>query len=130
MHKKDFEKWSFAKKDIHEKRKNNWVRERDIWWCQLGINIGYEQDGTSENFERPVIIIKTFSKFSCLIVPLTTSSKENKFYFNVGMIDGKDASAIISQIRLIDTRRMEEKVGKLNMEIYEKLKKSIQSMIE
>lgn len=32
--------------------------EREIWWCSLGVNIGFEQDGTNDLFERPVLVIK------------------------------------------------------------------------
>ena len=71
--KKDFDKWNIQKKAIHNSRKNKFYRNREVWWCDLGVNIGFEQDGTGDNNRRPILIIKGFSKEVCLIVPLTTS---------------------------------------------------------
>ena len=50
-----------------------------IYWCNLGINIGSEQ-----NKLRPVIILKT-SKNSpiCTILPLTTKRLQDVFWFHI-----------------------------------------------
>jgi hypothetical protein len=31
--------------------------KREIWWCSLGVNVGFEQDGTGTNYDRPVLVI-------------------------------------------------------------------------
>jgi hypothetical protein len=31
-----------------------YFREKEIWWACLGANIGFEQNGKNENFERPI----------------------------------------------------------------------------
>jgi len=76
---KNFDEWNVQKKTIHDFGKNKLYHARDIWWCDLGINIGFEQDGTGEKNGRPVLIIRGFSKEVCLIVPLSTSQKNNKY---------------------------------------------------
>ncbi len=48
----------FLKPNKHE----IYFNEREIWWAHLGVNVGYEQDGKNDNFERPVLIIKKFGK--------------------------------------------------------------------
>ncbi|MES2986168.1 MAG: type II toxin-antitoxin system PemK/MazF family toxin [Patescibacteria group bacterium] len=126
---KNFDIWNKEKKDIDNTKMHVWSRERDIWWCSLGENVGYEQDGKGEKYLRPVIVIKNFGVYTALIVPLTTSLKENRFHFKLGSILGKDASGIITQIRLIDTKRLVEKEGKLSEEVFIKLKKSIQDLL-
>jgi hypothetical protein len=35
--------------------------EREISWCALGAQVGFEQDGLNENFERPVIVVKNLN---------------------------------------------------------------------
>jgi len=55
--------WSKLKVRLHIKPDNGvYFREREIWWASLGANIGYEQDGKHENFERPVLVLKKFSR--------------------------------------------------------------------
>ena len=126
---KDFDGWNIQKKKIHSFGRNKLYHARDIWWCDLGVNIGFEQDGTGEKNGRPVLIIRGFSKEVCLIIPLTTSQKNNRYYLKIGKVDNKKASAIISQIRLLDTKRLVNKIGVLNKERFEEIKKAVKNLI-
>ena len=56
-------------------------REGDIWWCSLGLNLGYEEDGKNENFERPVVVIKKFNKDIFIGLPLSSVVKIGPYYF-------------------------------------------------
>src|SRR3989344_2953543 len=102
--KKDFQKWHQLKSDLHEKTGQALFQAREIWWCALGANVGFEQDGSGELFTRPVLILTKFNLDVCLIVPLTARSKKGKYYFSVGTIAGRDATAVLSQIRLVDRK--------------------------
>lgn len=64
-----------------------------------------------------------------MVVPLTTSKKNNKYYIKIGKVDDKEASAIISQIRLVDTKRLVNKVGVLDKKIFEEIRKAIRNLI-
>ena len=59
---KDFDKWNLEKKSIHSNQEFPFYNEREIWWCSLGVNVGFEQDGTGQKFDRPVLVIKGFNK--------------------------------------------------------------------
>ncbi len=48
--KKDFGKWHEKKTRVNEAEDTALFHEREVWWCTLGANIGYEQDGSSELF--------------------------------------------------------------------------------
>lgn len=126
---KDFDKWNKRKKQIDSRKKESFYHERELWWCSLGANIGFEQDGTGNDYERPVLVLKGFSRHVCLIVPLTTSKKKNKFYVTAGVVDGKKATAIISQLRLVDTKRLINKIGFLNKGTFEQIRKAIKDML-
>ncbi len=127
---KDFDNWNKNKKEM-EKLYNYlpFYKERQIRWCRLGLNVGYEQDGTNKEFSRPVLIVKGFSRHVCLIIPLTTSSKKNPYHVSLGNIDGKNAYVVISQVRLIDTRRLDELIETLNKEKYQKIRKAIKDLL-
>jgi mRNA interferase MazF len=126
---KDFDTWNEKKKAINASDDIKLYHEREIWWSSLGLNVGYEQDGTGKENQRPVLVLKGFSKFVCLIIPLTTSKKKNPYHVDVGMVDGKAAAAIISQLRLIDTRRLVNKVGTLDEHLFENVRNAVRGML-
>lgn len=123
--KKDFDTWNGKKKSIQEEEENRRYHERDIWFCSLGVNVGFEQDGTGENFDRPVIIIKGFSADTFFAVALTGRKRDGKYYFFLGEIDGREASAVLSQVRILDTKRLVRKIGVLDKETFSKLKNAL-----
>ncbi|PJF32835.1 MAG: hypothetical protein CUN57_03820, partial [Phototrophicales bacterium] len=59
---KDFDNWNVKKKSIHTDDKAPFCHEREVWWCSLGVNVGFEQDGTGKNYDRPVVILRSFNK--------------------------------------------------------------------
>ena len=125
---KIFDVWNGKKKKINKTQFTNFYKEREIWWCNIGKNIGSEQDGKGENCERPVLIIKAFSRSVCLIVPLTTSKRINPYYFKIGLVEDKEACLVISQIRLIDTKRLINRIMIQDIEIFDKVRKAIRSL--
>ncbi|MDA8611239.1 type II toxin-antitoxin system PemK/MazF family toxin [Candidatus Pacebacteria bacterium] len=126
---RDFDSWNTQKKLIHQNNKNKLYHPRDVWWCSLGNNIGFEQNGSGKEYDRPVLILKGFNKEVCLIVPLTTSSKKNKYMISAGEIEEKPAQAIISQIKLIDTKRLVEKICFLKLSKFNKIRKAVRNLI-
>ena len=129
MYLKDFDLWNGGKKDIHYKGENKFYHEREIWWCSLGINIGSEQDGTSVTYERPILILKGFSRNICLIAPLTTSMKQHSMRIPVCLIHGKQASVILSQIRVIDTKRLVNRISFINQTVFENIRKTVKELL-
>jgi len=120
---KNFDSWNDLKKQIDQEGKNKFYHPRDIWWCKLGLNVGFEQDGKDLEFQRPIVVLKGFGDV-CLVVPLTSSSRQHIHRIDVGIIKGKSAKAIVSQMRVVDTKRFVEKVGVLSKENFEKILKS------
>ena len=125
---KDFDVWNITKKHIHEKEFKGFVHERELWWCSLGLNIGDEEDGKNEQFERPVLILRKFNQRVVLVVPLTTKVKENQYYFPF-VHDKVTFAVILSQIRLISTSRLTRKIRKVDQDLFEKIKQNIVEII-
>lgn len=118
---KDFKTWGEVKTHIQETRHKTHFKEREIWWCTLGLNIGYEQDGDSKLYSRPVVILKKFNLNSCLIVPLTSKDKRGRYYFPINEVAGRPALAIMSQIRFVDANRLTSKIGTLQKSLFQEL---------
>ncbi|MDZ7611657.1 MAG: type II toxin-antitoxin system PemK/MazF family toxin [Candidatus Moranbacteria bacterium] len=119
--------WSKLKVKV-EKRSTDWkyFKEQEVWWANLGINIGFEQDGKNRNCERPVLIFKKFNKNFLWILPLTTRIKKDPHYFFLDPEKERDierGSIILSQIRAMSSKRLRRKMGKLSKEEFEDVKK-------
>ena len=48
---------------------------------------------------------------------------------SVGVVDGKEARALLSQIRLIDSKRLAKKIGYLNKDIFGQIKKAVKDIL-
>ena len=127
--KKDFDGWNEEKKNLNDHEHTPHYREREIRWCRLGTNVGFEQDGTGEDRARPVLIVKGFSRLTCLIIPLTTSKTLNRYRLPIGTVGGRPSSAIISQLRLVDTKRLDQKITELDSVVFEGIRKAVKDML-
>lgn len=123
---KDFLSWNKIKKYLHEHKERPHFHEREIWFCSVGINIGREQDGGGKQSLRPIIILKKFNNEIFYGIPLT-KNKKGKFYFNF-LFKNKESSAILSQMRLIDAKRLQHKMGYILDKDYKELKQKIKQM--
>ena len=56
---KNFEKWNQLKQKIDSTNKQIIYKDRDVWWCSIGINIGHEENGKNDFFTRPIISCRT-----------------------------------------------------------------------
>jgi mRNA interferase MazF len=126
---KEFNTWNKTKIEINEGATGPFYNEREIWWCALGVNVGFEQDGTGKNFDRPIVILRGFNKNTFLAVALTGRKKEGKFYYYLGEIEGREASAVLSQIRLFDTKRLIRKIGTMDEKLFSELKKRMRLLL-
>ncbi len=108
-------------------------KERDIFYMNMGKNIGFEQDGKGENFVRPVVIIKGFNKNMFFGIPLSTKMKDGKFYYKF-QFQKKDELieniALLSQMRLFSTKRLLNKIGVISKEDFIKMKNEFKSLID
>ncbi len=57
------------------------IRQREIYWANLGENIGFEQNGKDDNFMRPLLIFKKFSNNIFFGIPLSTQRKKDGSFF-------------------------------------------------
>lgn len=127
---KDFFNWHKKKENIDSKDRIVYFHEREIWWCSIGANVGYEQDGKGNDFTRPVLIIKGFSREVFLCVPLTTREKKGKYYYNIDLWDNISRKIILSQIRLMDSKRLQEKITTIDKKRFAEIKQAIIRLIE
>ena len=126
---KNFDDWNEKKKKLDKRIDSPFFHEREVWWCSLGANIGAEQDGSGKNYYRPVLILRGMSRSTCFAIPLTTSEHKHTFRPSVGLVDGKEARALLSQMKLMDSKRLISKMGYLSEEIFMDIRKAAKDML-
>ncbi|MEA3289034.1 MAG: type II toxin-antitoxin system PemK/MazF family toxin [Campylobacterota bacterium] len=97
---------------------------------QFGENIGFEQCGKGDNFVRPVLIYKKFNNHVFLGIPLSTTKNRGKYYFEFNFKQNKKSVAILSQIKLIDSKRLDRKIGKINQNDFKTLQKQLLGILD
>lgn len=104
---KDFDTWNFHKKEIDLVSINGLHRERQIWWCALGLNIGSEDDGKNEYFERPVLIFRRFGEETSWTIPISSQKcrKDSRLQCSI-LVRGIKRTARLHQLRLISNKRL------------------------
>jgi mRNA interferase MazF len=126
---KDFWSWHSKKEFLNSLETRPFFHEREVWYCHMGVNVGSEQDGKGLTFVRPVIIIKKFNNEIFWAIPLTSAIKKTEYYF-IACFDGHRASsAILSQIRLIDAKRLSHKIHTLPHGDFLYLKKKLKALL-
>jgi len=108
--------WCGVKASLFRRKQNVILRQGEIWWCNLGMNVGEESYGKGSRFARPVLIFKKFSSNSFLGLPLTSKEKSGSWYTPVNM--GSDTSwVMLNQARILDKGRLMELLGDVKKEI-------------
>jgi mRNA interferase MazF len=125
----EYYSWNEQKISINSDKKKLFFHEREVWFASLGLNIGFEQNGRGNNFLRPVLVLKKFSKDLLWVVPLSTAQKTGKYYYSI-MVRNVENVALLSQIRLIDSKRLQYKIGDVEKDDFVKIKEKLKLLLE
>jgi mRNA interferase MazF len=74
-------------------------------------------------------VYKKFSKNVFIGIPLTTTVKESKFYYTFDFKERK-STAILSQIRLFDSKRLAYSIGRMSQGDYSVLKQKLIALLQ
>lgn len=94
----EYATWSKEKAKIKFQRDIPYfhITNNHIYWCNLGINIGSEQ-----NKIRPAIVIRSQARSPmCTILPLTSVRLNDKKWYHIDL-EEKNSTAMIEQVRNI-----------------------------
>ena len=127
---KNFTAWNFKKIETDSKSIVPQFKIREIFWARVGENIGFEQSGSGHNFIRPVLILRKFNNHLFWGIPLTTAEKSGKYYLKFEFIPGTKSVAILSQLRLFDARRLEQKIGTMSKPDFSRIKKATRKIVD
>ena len=108
---KDFKGWIKIKEKIHFRKSLRSFSEGEIWWCNIGENVGSEICGKGKDFLRPVLVINKLSKYNFIGIPLTSKEHHGTWYAEF-VFQGKKEYAAVSQIENISAYRLHHKIGR------------------
>lgn len=98
-----------------------------IYWCNLGINIGSEQ-----NKIRPVLIAKTKKESSiCTVLPLTSERINDTRWYHIDLENQSSTVLIeqlrnVSKLRILTPFRIKGKLVKITLNDWNKINSAMQ----
>ncbi len=128
---KDFDSWNTLKKNIEidNNAPNKFPKEGEVWVSNLGKNIGFEQNGSGDNFSRPVLVVKRFNNHMFWAIPLSTKQKYFDFYYNYVDPNNQKVSAILAQMKLMSIKRLKRKLYDTSDELFDQIKQKLKSFL-
>ncbi len=126
---KKFDQWNSVKKKV-EDTPHSYFHEREVFYARVGENVGFEQCGKGTDFERPILVFKKFNGFVFWGIPLSTTKKRGPHYHAFKFIENKVSVAMISQLKLIDAKRLDRKIGKISRKDFRVIKKIISEFVD
>lgn len=125
----EYDNWNIIKKELSINEEKFFFKEGDIWWVSLGKNLGTESYGKGEIFRRPVLIIKKLNSNSCICLPLTSKSKIGTWFTEISF-QNETKTVLLYQIRMINTKRFQRRLGVLDDNDFKKVKEKLKFLLE
>ena len=127
-----FDEWNEVKQKTHNTFRQVGFKPRDIFWLRAGQNIGSEEYGKGNEFQRPVLIVKKLTNNLFVGIPLTSKLKEDSNYFHTISYENKkkhiENSAMVLQLKTFDKKRLMGKIGVLNQSQFKIILEKITNM--
>ena len=129
---KEFDIWNELKKEIQlsDNDPNFFPQEGEVWMSSIGKNIGYEQNGSGENFARPILVVKKFNNHMFWCVPLSNKQKKFDFYFNFTDPGGQKVSAILAQLKLTSVKRLRRKIYQVTSDLLDRMREKLRHFLK
>jgi mRNA-degrading endonuclease toxin of MazEF toxin-antitoxin module len=74
-------------------------------------------------YSRPVLVLRVFGNGTFMGIPLTSVIKSGTWYASISF-HGKEHVALLTQARVLSTKRLENKMGALPEADFEKIKEA------
>jgi len=114
-----FQEWCKIKEKISKKEIEFFIHEWEIRWINMWKNVWFEQDWKWNEFLRPVLILRIYSKYLFLWIPLTTQIKDWNYFYNfkyknkIEFDKIENVDAILIQARSFSKKRLVRYIWKI-----------------
>ena len=126
----DFDAWNEEKKAIHIAARLPPFREREVWWCAIGVNVGSEVYGKGRQRTRPVIVMRRLNREAAIVVPVTSQQPAylGDWYHPMHW-SGRAQWAMLHQTRMVSAARFTSRMVTLPMNDLHALKAAYRAFI-
>jgi mRNA interferase MazF len=106
------------------------MKKGEIWIVAIPSVDGHEQHGV-----RPVILIANTSSSVVVGIPCTTNMRALRFPHTVSIAPslknglGHDSIALVLQIRAIDKKRLDKKIGVLERPVLQRIEQELRRLL-
>jgi mRNA interferase MazF len=130
MEGKDFDAWNEVKKSIdRDSAEHLYFKEREVWFFNIGLNVGIERDSRNDQFSRPVVVVKKFNADMFWGVPLSRQiGGDGRFHLTVNFQD-ENVDATISQMRVYDRKRLRRRIGMLGTDDFARIRAALKACL-
>lgn len=120
--------WNVLKQCLEFSAKDTLFKEGQVWWINIGQNLGGESYGKGRLFSRPVLVYRKLSTELFIGIPLTSKIKHGTWFVGVRHRE-KKVTALLHQIRVFDRKRLLNSMGHLDDEDYRKIKTGLRDLL-
>jgi mRNA interferase MazF len=125
-----YNNWNIKKQEIQfSDIEESYFKEGDIWWCSLGQNIGNESYGKGNDYRRPILVIRKLSENLCIALPLTSKRKTGTWFTDI-LLDGESRCVMLYQIRTLNRKRFQRKMGEVGFEDFIQVKEKLECLLK
>ena len=126
----NYDKWNEVKKRTEAKEEIAHFRQREIYWANIGKNIGSEQNGKGNDFMRPLLVFRRYSYNLFCGIPLSTTVREGTFFYTFEFLQNKKSSALLVQAKTFDAKRLDRKIGTIKQEDFIKIEHKMKELLK
>ncbi len=128
MENKKYDEWNILKKKINRYHNINHPKIREIWWVNLGLNIGSEIYGKGIKYLRPVLVIKV-NNTNFIGLPVSSKIRKDEGRITIKTFDNRYHSIIFNQIKVFDNKRLINRKYILSKNKFKKIIRKFKNMI-
>ncbi|MDQ7044284.1 MAG: type II toxin-antitoxin system PemK/MazF family toxin [Sulfurimonas sp.] len=125
-----YDEWTKVKRKIDSKEKLITYKERDIFWANIGENIGFEQNGKGSDFMRPILVFRKFTNKMFFGIPLSTQLRDGSFFFQFQFLEDKKSTALLVQAKMFDVKRLDRRIGMINKDDFKNLESKMRELMK
>lgn len=132
-----YDEWNREKKKLNDKEELDfYIKPREIWYTKMGQNIGFEENGKRE-FSRPVLVLNKIGSLFFTAALTTKGKSKSRFYYLLRDVifhethkkNSSNSSVILSQLKVMDKKRFEEKIGVVGSKDFSLIKEKVTRLI-
>jgi mRNA interferase MazF len=128
MNNKNYDEWNVLKKKISHNRNSNHPKIREIWWINLGLNIGSEIYGKGSKYLRPVLVVKA-NDTNFIGFPLSSKIRKDSGRVTLKTNDLRYHSVVMNQVKVFDNKRLINRKYVLSKNKFKKILRKFKNMI-